>query len=128
MQVRTLLLSNGSDLATVDNLTIEDAKALYVSLQTGLWGPFGEAHMAYSNYCSMHAQKETTVAVAIGKKFTPTPPKTFMQMFPHMEDYMTLGEAEVRKATQHKHELAKKAMLAIPADGAPSWLKEAVKQ
>ena len=61
-QVRTFMLANGSSLSTVDNLPLEDAKALYVTLQGGLWGPYGSAHSVYTIYCSQHLQKEVAIA------------------------------------------------------------------
>lgn len=118
------MLSNGSDLSTVDNLSIEDAKALYVGLQTGLWGPYGEAQKTYVLYCSQHLQKEVTVAVASGKKYKPTPVREFHEVFPTYEDFLTLGNGESIRKSKEEHSLAISLLTTLPNEGAPAWLKE----
>lgn len=118
------MLANGSDLTTVDNLTIEDAKDLYVTLQGGLWGPYGQAHQTYAIYCSQHMQKEVAVAVASGKKYRPTQPTAFHEMFPVVDDFHTLGAGVVKRAMDKKNSLAKKALAILPIEGAPKWLRE----
>lgn len=118
------MLANGSDLATVDNLPLEDAKALYVTLQGGLWGPYGEAYRSYSIYCSQHLQKEVAIAVAQGKKYKPTKALEFHELFPVYDDFHTLGQGkETRKATKEKS-LAISALSVLPVSDAPDWIKE----
>lgn len=119
------MLANGSDLSTVDNLTIEDAKALYATLQGGLWGPYGQAYQTYSLYCAAHLQKEVAVAVAQGKKYQATQPLSFHNMFPILDDFHSLGQGEAKRVESNKNNLAKKALSILPVEGAPSWLKEA---
>lgn len=122
------MLANGSSLSTVDDLPIEDAKALYVTLQGGLWGPYGEARSVYTLYCSQHLQKEVTVAVAAGKKYKPTPVIKFHELFPILEDFHSLGLGEIERGQSKKNNLALQMLSVLPTDGAPSWLLEAAKQ
>jgi hypothetical protein len=122
------MLANGSDLNTVDNLSIEDAKALYETLRAGLWGPYGAAHQSYSTYLSLHVSKEVAIAVASGKKYKATPPREFHEMYPTIDDYMTLGLGKVSREHKTKSSMAAQALLAIPTEGAPSWLMEVSKQ
>lgn len=123
-QVRTYLLANGSPLSTVDALPLEDAKALYVTLHAGLWGPYGEAHRAYGLYCSQHLQKEVTVAVAAGKKYKATPAVPFHEMFAVVEDFHTLGGGGDARSQKKRGNNAIKMLSVLPSEGAPDWLKE----
>jgi hypothetical protein len=121
------MLANGSSLSTVDELTIEDAKALYVTLQGGLWGPYGEARSVYTLYCSQHLQKEVAVAVASGKKYNATPAAQFHEMFPIVEDFHSLGEGEANRVKVKEDNLAQQMLSVLPQAGAPAWLLEASK-
>ena len=121
------MLANGSSLATVDNLPLDDAKQLFMTLHGGLWGPYGEANMAYSNYCSLHLNKEVAVAVASGKKYKPTPAMKFHEMFPNIDEYMTMGAGTERRVELKKVSIAKKAAATLTISGAPAWLIEAAK-
>lgn len=122
------MLANGSDQATVDNLNIEDAKALYETLRCGLWGPYGETYRNYNTYLSVHAAKEVAVAVASGKKYKPTAPIAFHELYPIIDEYMTLGMGEASRAVRSKKDMAKSALLSLPTDGAPAWLVAATKE
>jgi len=122
------MLANGSSLATVDDLTIEDAKALYVTLQSGLWGPYGEAHSVYALYCAQHLQKEVAVAVASGKKYKATPARKFHEVFPVIEDFHSLGLGVVERGRAKDNNLALQMLSVLPTEGAPEWLLEAAKQ
>lgn len=122
------MLANGSSLSTVDALPIEDAKALYVTLQGGLWGPYGNAHNVYTIYCSQHLQKEVAVAVASGKKYKATPAIPFHEMFPIVEDFYSLGTGEARRVRAKEKNLASQMLSVLPSEGAPEWLLEAAKQ
>ena len=118
------MLANGSSLSTVEDLPIEDAKALYVTLQGGLWGPYGEAHRSYSVYCSQHLQKEVTVAVAQGKKYKATPVLPFHKMFPIVDDFHSLGQAEAKREKTKRDKIAVQMLSVLPSDNAPAWIKE----
>lgn len=115
-------------MSTVDDLSIEDAKALYVTLQGGLWGPYGHAHSVYTIYCSQHLQKEVAVAVAQGKKYKATEAIPFHKMFPIVEDFHSLGAGEVKRGEAKKNNLAFQMLSVLPSEGAPAWLLEAAKQ
>lgn len=128
LQVRTLLLSQGSDLTTVDELPIEDAKALYETLRNGLWGPYGGAMQAYNSYLSSHMQKEVAVAIASGKKFKATKPLAFHELFPVIDEYMTLGMGKSVREVKTKSSMASQALLSLPSEGAPAWLKAAAEK
>lgn len=118
------MLANGSDLTTVDNLSLDDAKALYETLRAGLWGPYGKAHQSYSTYLALHMNKEVAVAVASGKKYKATPPREFHEMYPTLDEYMTLGLGKMAREYKKKSETSTKALLAIPTEGAPLWLRK----
>ena len=118
------MLANGSGLSTVDALPLEDAKALYVTLQGGLWGPYGEAYKTYAIYCSQHLQKEVAIAVAQGKKYKATQPLKFHEMFPVYDDFHSLGQGEPKREQAKKDSLAVQALSVLPSEGAPKWLKE----
>jgi len=122
------MLANGSSLSTVDDLPIEDAKALYVTLQGGLWGPYGHAHSAYTNYCSQHLQKEVAIAVASGKKYKATPAIPFHEMFSVVEDFHSLGEGHARRVQSKKKNISLQMLAVLPSEGAPAWLLDAAKQ
>lgn len=121
------MLANGSNLSTVDDLPIEDAKALYVTLQAGLWGPYGEARSVYTIYCSQHLQKEVAVAVASGKKYKATPAVPFHEMFPVVEDFHSLGFGKAERERINKKNLSLQMLAVLPSEGAPEWLLEAAK-
>lgn len=118
------MLANGSSLSTVDGLSIEDAKALYVTLQGGLWGPYGSAHSVYTIYCSQHLQKEVAVAVAQGKKYKATPAMQFHKMFPIVEDFHSLGEGQASREQSKKNNMAMQVLSVLPSEDAPAWIKE----
>ena len=122
------MLANGSSLSTVDELTVDDAKALYVTLQGGLWGPYGNAHNVYRIYCSQHLQKEVAMAVAQGKKYKATPAMQFHEMFPIVEDFHSLGQGKARREQSKKSSMAIQVLSVLPQEGAPAWLIEAAKQ
>lgn len=122
------MLANGSSLSTVDDLPIEDAKALYVTLQGGLWGPYGDARNVYTIYCSQHLQKEVAVAVASGKKYKATPAIPFHEMFPVLEDFHSLGSGETERKRAKKNNIAFQMLSVLPSEGAPDWLLEVAKQ
>ena len=124
-QVRTLLLANGSSLTTVDNLPIEDVIDLYQTLRAGLWGPYGETYRAYNTYLSLHMNKEVAVAVASGKKYKATKPLDFHELFPVIDDYMTLGDGKDSRKAKKTQSMATRALLSMPIEGAPQWLREA---
>lgn len=127
-QVRTFMLANGSSLSTVDELPIEDAKDLYTTLRNGLWGPYGASYRAYNTYLSMHMNKEVAVAVASGKKYKATAPLAFHELFPTVDDYMTLGRGKELRGVKSKKSMATSALLSLPSEGAPAWLKQAAKE
>lgn len=120
------MLANGSSLSTVDELPLEDAKALYVTLQGGLWGPYGQAYQVYSLYCSQHLQKEVAVAVAQGKKYKATPVLPFHKMFPVVEDFHSLGEGQAKREKSKKDHIALQMLSVLPSEDAPAWIKELV--
>lgn len=122
------MLANGSSLSTVDELSIEDAHALYETLRSGLWGPYGETYRNYNLYLSSHMQKEVAVAVASGKKYKATQPLSFHTMFPIVDEYMTLGMGKEFRELSTKNGMAKQALLSLPTDGAPAWLIAASKE
>lgn len=124
-QVRTFMLANGSDLSTVDELPLEDAHALYETLRHGLWGPYGGFYQSYNNYIASHLNKEVAIAVATGKKYKATQPLTFHEMFPVVDEYMTLGMGKVVRQVKTKESMAKQALLSLPTEGAPAWLLKA---
>lgn len=116
------MLANGSSLSTVDDLPLEDAHALYATLRNGLWGPYGGFYQNYNTYLAAHMSKEVAIAVASGKKFKATKPLAFHEMFPVVDDYMTLGMGKVVRQVKTKNNMAKSALLSIPTEGAPAWL------
>jgi hypothetical protein len=118
------MLANGSSLSTVDNLPLDDAKALYVTLQGGLWGPYGDAYKTYATYCAQHLHKEVTVAVAQGKKYKATQPVQFHKMFPIVEDFHTLGEGQAKREKSKRDHIALQMLSVLPSDNAPAWIKE----
>ena len=118
------MLANGSSLATVDELPIEDAKALYETLRAGLWGAYGETYRSYNTYLSMHMNKEVAIAVASGKKYKATKPLEFHELFPIVDDYHTLGLGKEFRKVKTKKSIATQALLSIPNEGAPAWLRE----
>ena len=120
------MLANGSSLSTVDELPLEDAKALYVTLQGGLWGPYGQAYQVYSLYCSQHLQKEVAVAVAQGKKYKATPVLSFHKMFPVVEDFHSLGEGQAKREKSKRDNIALQMLSVLPSEDAPAWIKELV--
>tara|TARA_R110000824_G_scaffold44036_3_gene128450 strand:+ start:1225 stop:1614 length:390 start_codon:yes stop_codon:yes gene_type:complete len=122
------MLANGSSLATVDSLPIEDAKALYASLRAGLWGPYGTTLHAYNTYLSLHMNKEVAVAVASGKKYNPTKPLEFHELFPVIDEHMTLGDGERQRSAKKYDNMATRALLSMPITGAPAWLRDAAKE
>ena len=122
------MLANGSDLSTVDELPIEDAKALYETLRNGLWGPYGNFYQSYNSYLSMHMNKEVAVAVASGKKYEATKPLAFHELFPVVDDYMTLGQGVVVREVKTKKSIATSALLSLKTDDAPAWLKDVIKE
>ena len=122
------MLANGSNLSTVDELSIEDAHALYETLRSGLWGPYGETYRNYNLYLSAHMSKEVAVAVASGKKYKATPPLAFHTMFPIVDEYMTLGMGNEFRELSNKNSMAKQALLSLPTEGAPAWLVAASKE
>lgn len=119
------MLANGSSLSTVDELPIEDAKALYETLRSGLWGVYGDTYRNYNTYLSMHMNKEVAVAVASGKKYKATKPLEFHELYPIVDDYMTLGLGKEFRKVKTKSSIAARALLSIPSEGAPKWLREA---
>jgi len=121
------MLANGSNLSTVDDLPLEDAKALYETLRNGLWGPYGNFYQCYNNYLSSHMNKEVAVAVASGKKYKATKPLAFHELFPTVDDYMTLGQGVVVRTVKTKKAIATNALLSLPSEGAPAWLKDVAK-
>ena len=122
------MLANGSSLSTVDELPLEDAHALYATLRNGLWGPYGNFYQSYNTYLSMHMNKEVAVAVASGKKYKATKPLAFHELFPVVDDYMTLGQGVVVREVKTKKSIATSALLSLPTDGAPAWLVAAAKE
>lgn len=116
------MLANGSSLTTVDDLPLEDAKALYETLRSGLWGPYGETYRNYNLYLSAHMSKEVAVAVASGKKYKATQPVAFHDLYPVVDDYMTLGQGKLSRQVKTKDSMAKQALLSLPTEGAPAWL------
>lgn len=118
------MLANGSSLSTVDELTVDDAKALYVTLQGGLWGPYGNAHNVYRIYCSQHLQKEVAMAVAQGKKYKATPAMQFHEMFPIVEDFHSLGEGKAHREQSKRKNVALQMLSVLPSEDAPAWIKE----
>tara|TARA_B110000858_G_scaffold55789_1_gene64838 strand:+ start:2892 stop:3260 length:369 start_codon:yes stop_codon:yes gene_type:complete len=122
------MLANGSDLTTVDNLPLDDAKALYETLRCGLWGPYGETYRNYNLYLSAHMNKEVAVAVASGKKYKATKPIAFHELYPIVDDYMTLGMGKYVREVKTQESIAKRAMMSLPTDGAPAWLIAATKE
>ena len=121
------MLANGSNLSTVDDLPLEDAKSLYETLRNGLWGPYGNFYQCYNNYLSSHMNKEVAVAVASGKKYKATKPLAFHELFPTVDDYMTLGQGVVVRTVKTKKAIATNALLSLPSEGAPAWLKDVAK-
>ena len=121
------MLANGSSLSTVDELPLEDAKDLYTTLRNGLWGPYGNFYQSYNNYLSSHMNKEVAIAVASGKKYKATKPLAFHELFPVVDDYMTLGQGAVVRQVKTKKNIAASALMSLPSEGAPAWLKEAAK-
>lgn len=122
------MLANGSSLSTVDELPLEDAQALYTTLRNGLWGPYGNFYQSYNTYLSMHMNKEVAVAVASGKKYKATKPLAFHELFPVVDEYMTLGQGVVVREVKSKKSIATNALLSLPNDGAPAWLVAAAKE
>mgnify|MGYP001626932950 CR=1 FL=1 len=122
------MLANGSDLATVDNLPLTDAHDLYTTLRSGLWGPYGGFMQNYNSYLAAHLNKEVAVAVASGKKYKPTEPIAFHELYPTVDEYMTLGVGKEMRKIKTKESIAQKALLSIPTDGAPSWLLETIRE
>ena len=124
--MRIFLLASGSSPATIDDLTLEDAQDLYVTLQSGLWGPFGKARDEYNNICYLHLNKEVAVAVASGKKYKATPAPKFHDLYPTVEDFQSLGFGEGNRVRKAEEDMAKRAAMSLQIDGAPAWLKQAV--
>lgn len=122
------MLANGSDLSTVDELPLDDAKSLYETLRNGLWGPYGHFYQSYNNYLTAHMNKEVAVAVASGKKYKAKAPLAFHELFPVVDDYMTLGQGVVVRKVKTKSSMAASALMSIPNEGAPEWLKAVGKQ
>ena len=118
------MLANGSSLSTVDELPLEDAKDLYTTLRNGLWGPYGNFYQSYNTYLAMHMNKEVAIAVASGKKYKATKPLAFHEMFPVVDEFMTLGQGEIVRKVKTKKSMATQALLSIPSEGAPAWLRE----
>ena len=122
------MLANGSSLTTVDDLPLEDAKALYETLRSGLWGPYGETYRNYNLYLASHMNKEVAVAVASGKKYKATQPIAFHDLYPIVDDYMTLGRGKIVRNVKSDKSLATQALMSIPTEGAPAWLVAAAKE
>jgi len=116
------MLANGSSLATVDDLPLDDAHNLYVTLQAGLWGPYGVAQANYTQFAQAHLSKETAVAIASGKKYKATPLIEFHKLYAELEDYQSLGAGKSSRSVAKAASLAKSALLSIPLEGAPKWL------
>ena len=72
----------------------------------------------------MHMNKEVAVAVASGKKYKATKALEFHELFPIVDDYMTLGQGKLSRKKKTKSSIATKALLAIPSEGAPEWLRK----
>jgi hypothetical protein len=121
------MLANGSSLDTVDRLPLTDAQDLYHTLRNGLWGPYGTFYQNYNTYLSAHLNKEVAVAVASGKKYKATEPLKFHELYPVADDFLTLGLGKVVREVKTKDDLGKRALLAIPTEGAPAWLIETMK-
>jgi hypothetical protein len=120
-----LLLANGASIETVDNLDIEDARHLYSALRLGLWGPFGQSHQSYFQMAKLNEGIEIQRAVAMGKKFKPTPFARYHEIFPTMSEAETLGLGSIARAAQKEKSMAMKAVIALGGD-APAWIKNAV--
>ena len=121
-------MANGSSPATIDELTLDDAQALFVTLQAGLWGPYGKARDEYNNLCYLHLNKEVAVAVASGKKYKATPAPQFHELYPSVDSFQTLGLGEERRTNKESANMAKRAALALQIEGAPAWIKQATSE
>lgn len=100
IQVRTLLLANGSSLDTVDNLTIEDARHLYSALRLGLWGPFIHYRTAYYGLTKQNEIAEILRATAMGKKFKPSQFPSYAYLFPHIRRSRNIGAGDIDQEIQ----------------------------
>lgn len=120
------MLAAGSDLETVDSLSFEDARNLYMMLVSGMWGPYKDYSFAYLNYQAIHENKETQKAIALGTEYKHQPCSSFKEVFPLIFEYLTLGqEPEIPKLSGEQ--LAKKMGAILIDDNAPIWLKDALK-
>ena len=84
--------------------------------------------MAYNTYLSLHMNKEVAVAVASGKKYKATKPLEFYELFPVIDEYMTLGGGKDHRAVKKEQSMATRALLSMPIEGAPEWLRKAHKE
>lgn len=100
-------------------------KNLYSALQLGMWGPIKDYVIAQTLYCQLHAIQDTQIAVAVGKKYKPSKPLPFHDLFPTIDAVASLGTAEERRRVKTQEEMAKKALLQI-GDNAPDWVKKAI--
>lgn len=119
------MLANGSPLETVDNLPLSDLKNLYAALQQGLWGPFKDYSIAQTLYCSLHAIRDTQVAVVMGKKHKPTKPLVFHELFPAIDEAASLGTGGESRKIKTENQIAKSAVVALGGQ-APKWITDAL--
>ena len=127
--MRTLLLANGSSPTTIDSLTLVDAQNLYVALQHGLWGPYGQARHSYTNFCAVHEAKEVALNIGMANskaRYKHTPPMEYHKIYPFLDEYQSNGAGEKRRTLKQQNSMAKQAALAISTENAPAWLKEAI--
>ena len=92
-----MLLSQGSSLETVNNLSHAEMKSLYYALKNGLWGYSKDYSLSYQNYLMQHSISQTIIASVAGKKFNPVPAKEFHQVYEPVERMMTLGRGQKQR-------------------------------
>jgi hypothetical protein len=90
----------------------------------GLWGPYGQYIQGYHSYVQLHNDTQTSIALAVGKKYKPTRAPTFHDLFPYVDAAMSLGTAAERRREKSNSELAIKAASALISEDAPAWLRE----
>lgn len=101
---------------------------IFTVFRLGLVGPFGEYKRAYYALAKQNEIAEILRATAMGKKFKATPFAKFHELFPEIDAAETLGVGpDIRKVKSQKT-IALKAVMSLGSDGAPAWLKEAMKE
>jgi hypothetical protein len=123
VQVRTLLLASGSDLETVDSLSVEDYHNLYISMQMGLWGPYKSYLIAHTISQRLDMIHDRQGQVVMGKKWKPVQPAKFHELFPEIDKAASLGKGENRR----KEKRFQKSLQSFITPDAPDWLKQSLK-